>query len=186
MRCELDVSNDRFDHIGFDGATVFFQCYPSLGKTMEIKIWGLTLASGGQFFNEISGLSADIKGDSIYISGFTNVRFEDILGGFVNVWVYDYSIPDGQVLKFLRDLKGNTVILRRVWPYDVIECPKYLIGGSLDWPYGGCELELAVMGKVSIEFDTNDCISALQYLQNKDCYEYDANKCVPGDGSATR
>lgn len=155
IRKVLDITGKLFDLVDFTESTLFFHGNRELPKSIEIEVWGLSLKGTQQ--NEDS-----------YVSGISTIRFEGVSSGLLEVSVYKPNEND--FIKINNDLKLK---LKKSWgePLDHEEYP-YHLSGVLDWPSGYCQLGINATGKVTVSFDTNDCVLSGDYVKNPEKYTY--------------
>lgn len=139
----MDATGKLFDRVDFTEATIFFQVHRKLPQTIAIEVWGVTLI-GNQ------------NDKDYYVAGISTINFEGVTSGLLEVSIYQ----SGEKLS-----KG--------WgePFDH-EDYQYHLGGVLDWPRGYCQLGMNATGKVTVSFETNDCVSTGDYVMNPEKYTY--------------
>ncbi|HZG70510.1 MAG TPA: hypothetical protein VEY51_03155 [Chondromyces sp.] len=159
IRKVLDVTGKLFDQVDFTESTLFFHCYRKLPESIEIEVWGLSL-EGTQ------------KNEDYYVSGISTISFEGVTSSLLEVSVYH---PNGN--EFIKINNDRYLKLTKSWgePLDQEEY-QYHLGGVLDWPSGYCQLGINATGKVTVSFETNNCVLTGDYVRNPEKYTYKGNR----------
>lgn len=173
MIYKIDATKKRFENIDSTESRLFFCCPRKLGKIITLKIWGLGFVT---FLNTKDEEKLDLPYfpyKHIYISGISTIIIEDVIGG--NFKLYPYKNTKGS--GFIKLSEEEQEMFKRKWSYDEFLNPYvYSLEGGLDWPYGFYELNIMTNGKVSIEFDTDDCIDLEKYVRNTQKYGFNLEK----------
>lgn len=173
MKIKVDLTGEKFndaDTVSFyDSKTIFFDPTTELPEIVTFKIWGAGLMPDFKWNNyidlnkeqNISKILKDAPNNEVTIKGFGQITLEQVVAGKLIISPYD----NGQ---FLKKSNGNQVKYKREWNLDNIndECFEYWIASSIYFPYGACDLKLYTKGKVSFEFETNDCVNHIDYITN--------------------
>ncbi|MBI1922875.1 hypothetical protein HYR99_01355 [Candidatus Poribacteria bacterium] len=172
MKYQLDITGKKFDCIDFSEARIFFSCPPKLGKTVTFEAWGVTLLTAPYWESmrcDLPHFDVPIKEGNIYISGISTVAIEEVIGGQIDIKVYQPHPPHD----FLQLRDGEPLRLKRNW-----ECEKlpyrdlYEMYCVIDWPLGYCYFAIAANGQATIEFRTEDCIPAREFVLNPERYDF--------------
>lgn len=87
--------------------------------------------------------------------------------GLLEVSIYQ---PNGK--DFIKIDHENYLKLTKSWGKSLeLEEYQYHLGGVLDWPKGYCQLGIHA-GKVTVSFDTDDCVLTRDYVLNPEKYTY--------------
>lgn len=163
------IINEKMNGLlDFSESTIFFHFQRDLPTELVILSWGTIID------HELAK-QLDLKwewAEDLYIAGFTKVIFEQVVGGHIDISLYDPNNPND----FLRDRHGDIVKLNRRWEMNSNskEICRYdlFCGCVIDWPHGYGELTLFAGNDFSIEFDTDDCIPVREYIRNADKFTY--------------
>ncbi|MED1856760.1 hypothetical protein [Brevibacillus reuszeri] len=151
----LDVTGKLFDLVDFTEATLFFHGHRQLPETITIETWGLS-------FIETQNTK------DYYVSGIATISFEGVTSGLLEVSLYQ---PNGK--DFIKIDYENCLKLTKSWGKPLnFEEYQYHLGGVLDWPKGYCQLGIHATGKVTVSFDTDDCVLTRDYVLNPEKYTY--------------
>ncbi|WP_312112823.1 hypothetical protein [Brevibacillus reuszeri] len=103
-----------------------------------------------------------------YVSGIATISFEGVTSGLLEVSLYQ---PTGK--DFIKIDNEKYLKLTKSWgkPLDLEEY-QYHLGGVLDWPKGYCQLGIHATEKVTVSFDTDDCVLTRDYVLNPEKYTY--------------
>lgn len=100
-----------------------------------------------------------IYSEDLIIIGDATLLFEEVLSGRLTVALYEATGND-----FIYDQNGEITKLIKEWNWTKgVEGYRYQFGGVLEWPRGSCSIELVTKGKVTIQFNPNDCIPVREY-----------------------
>lgn len=101
------------------------------------------------------------SGNETTIQGFGVLTFKDVLAGRISISPYDEN-------DFLKSKTGKRIEFKREWTLENInkDCYEYWLDTSIYFPHGACDLKLYVSGAVTFEFDTDDCVSGIEYITN--------------------
>lgn len=166
MIIELDVSKGNFEQVDTSEAYTIFDATEEISENLSIKVWGLNLIyTFGKERLDVIPKYEDLK-NNIYIAGFATFTFTNISNVILEVALFRE-----QSKEFLLDVHKKLIYLKRIWKMkDETEGYSYEIGGCLHWPKGSCELEILCLGSVKLQFDTEDCITAKEYIENPGKY----------------
>lgn len=168
MNYILNVTGDRYNNVGFGEAHIFFDIPSVVQETIVFYVWGIDLAAPQIWAGELDLPRISSKQDDVYISGKAQITFTGVQGGELITTLYKKNQKE-----FLKTEDGQFVRLNKEWVYNHNEMVTlYDLGGVLDWPYSSCSLRLASLGTVSIEFNTDDCISISEYVSDSRSYSY--------------
>jgi hypothetical protein len=162
---ELNVSNEQFLRIDSSEAMIHFpKPHIFVGK-VHFESWGLEV--NYSLTNSRVKRNPELPfEDDFVITGKSIVTLSDVYGGCFSVALYS---NDG--LSFVKDYKGNLIYLKEVWGREAIEDEQtYHFNGILVEPKGSLDLQLYSSGKVTIQFDTKDCVLLKEYVVNKEFY----------------
>ena len=175
MRHLLDSTKENFRRIDFTEATIIdFFCKRSLPECMEFKVWGATLLTSSHWKHQEDFNESFPTTNDIYISGEGVFKIDGLVGGHFEVGVYDQVKDSIGRTNFAKNCNGSKLEYKRDWPFDKTgNFEYYLWECAVDWPYGGCVLELfSNGGTATFEFDDKDCIPAIDYVKNPMKYTY--------------
>jgi hypothetical protein len=101
------------------------------------------------------------SGNETTIQGFGTLTFNNVVAGKISISLYDNK-------EFLKDKAGRQIEYKREWTLENIDddCYEYWLDTSIYFPYGACDLKLYAKGNVTFEFDTEDCVSGIEYITN--------------------
>jgi hypothetical protein len=170
MTYQLNITANQFDSIDFSESSVFLKVLPELGPQVELYGWGITLLTSQQWGEPLvlpTGIHID-SSNNTYIAGPAKVTFSNVLGGELQIVLYDPSHPDS----FLLTSENTTVTLQRRWEFDpnAESVFVYELDCSAEWPPGACYLAIAATGSALLTFEESDCIPARQFVLNPQKY----------------
>ena len=172
MKYCLEITREKFDYIDFSEAQIFFHCPPTLAQTITFEAWGVTLLTGSHWRGircNLPDFKVPSKDDDTYISGFATIVIEEVVGGHLDVTLYQPNPP----YDFLKLQDGELLRLQRSWTYEKSSDPYfYEIHCVLDWPFSDCHLAIAAKGKATLEFNTEDGIPARKYVMHPERYGF--------------
>jgi hypothetical protein len=172
MKYKLDITTKKFDCVDFSEARLFFPCPRKLPETLIFEAWGVTLLTAPHWEKtrcDLPDFLLPTKDDDTYISGISTVVIEGVVGGELQVAIYQPNPPH----HLIQAGNGELVRLRRSWEGEKPQGTMlYQMHSALDWPYGDCSLVIAANGKATLEFETEDCVSALAYVKETDRYGF--------------
>lgn len=174
MKLKLDLTGVYFvdsDKVNFyDSKTIFFEPTNRLPETVEFKIWGADI-DGNFKWDEYVDLDENPKlkkelekpQGALTVKGFSTLRFENVVAGSIEITPYDKG-------DFVKRKSGEYLTYKREWSLDSITTDsfQYWLDTSIYFPYGACDLKIYAKGKVTFEFDTDDCIHYLDYITHDD------------------
>jgi len=169
MTYQLDITANQFDLIDFSEASAFINLMPTLGKNVELYFWGITLLTSKQRKKPLLLPDITLKqsNSNTYIAGFSKVIFRDVVGGEINIELYDPACPN----TFLKNQNGESVILQKQWAFKPeASLFVYELDCTSDWPAGACYLKIVSKGQAKLTFDVSDCIDAQQFVLNPQKY----------------
>ena len=175
MRISVDLTRDIFDDfksINFsDSKTIFFDATTFLPPTVSFKVWGAGIMPDfdwGKYIDldnevKIKSILQKTSANEITIQGFGTLTFNNVVAGKISISPYDKK-------EFLKDKSGQQIEYKREWTIEDIDqdCYEYWLDTSIYFPYGACDLKLYAKGNVTFEFDTDDCVSGIDYITNPD------------------
>ena len=178
MKISIDLTREKFDAIDsvsfYDSKTIFFDATTFLPSTVSFKVWGAGLMPGfdwSQYIDlnkhpNIKQIREQAPVNEITIKGFATVTFNDVVAGKISISPYDNG-------SFLKDSNGNQVEYKREWTLENIDANsyKYWLDTGIYFPYGACDLKLYAKGKVTFDFDTDDCVNYGDYITDKNRHE---------------
>ncbi len=173
MRITIDLTRELFDDASsinlYDGKTIFFDATTVLPSTVSFKVWGAGMMPGFDWAkyidldkaHHIKSLVQKSIANEIIVKGFGTLTFHDVVAGNI-------SITPLHKKAFLKDNSGKLLNFKRAWTLENIDndCYEYLLDTAIFFPYGACNLKLYAKGAASFDFDTNDCVSGVEYLSN--------------------
>ena len=139
----------------------------------SLRFWGLTIHKEASIIKDLMAY-IDSSYDAFYVSGFTDVIFDQVVEGSISVALYD---RDGT--GFLKDTKNKEVRITKQWKnkYESL-CKEYQFLCACDWPYGYSQVKISAVGKVILKINTENIIDAQTYIRNVDKYGYSGNSKV--------
>ncbi len=173
MKISIDLTREIFDDVKsvsfYDSKTIFFDPTTLLPSTVIFKVWGAGLMPDFDWAKYID-LDKEIYiksilqksfGNEITIQGFGTLTFNNVVAGKICISPYDSK-------EFLKDKTGKQIQYRREWTLENIDNDsyEYWLDTSIYFPYGACDLKLYAKGNVTFEFDTDDCVSGIEYITN--------------------
>ena len=173
MRYSIDLTKDAFDRIDFSEAVITdFYCQRKLPANLEFTIWGATLLQSPRWGHK--GFDGLPNADDMYVSGEGIIRISNLLGGSMDVYVYDNLKNMDKTLTIAKNSDGSELCLKRSWAYERTEnLNEYLWECVLAWPYGACILNLCSDGgNVTYEFDSDQLIPVNAYVMNPSLYTF--------------
>ncbi len=173
MKITVDLTKEIFDDVEsvsfYDSKTIFFDPSTFLPSTVSFKVWGAGVMPGFNWAKYLDlDKEANIKsilqksaGNEITIQGFGILTFNDVVAGKISISPYDDK-------GFLQYKTGKQVEFKRDWTLENIDhdCYEYWLDTSIYFPYGACDLKLYAKGTVTFEFDTDACVSSIEYITN--------------------
>lgn len=177
MKYQLDITGKQFDGIDLYEGWIFFFCPPKLEKATTFKAWGVCLHIASHWRDSLKckppHLNIPIDDDDIYISGFSRIVIDGVVGGQLEVALYQPTPPPHPPDDFLKSPDGQPITIKRNWDYKKsLDSYCYEIHCGLDWPLGDCDFTVAAKGRATLEFHTEDCIPARQYVMDADRYGF--------------
>lgn len=169
MTYQLDITANQFDFIDFSEASAFINLMPTLGTSVELYFWGITLLTSKQRRKPLvlPDINLEESNSNTYIAGFSKIIFRDVVGGEINIELYDPASPDS----FLKNQNGESVILQKQWAFKPeSSILVYELDCTSDWPAGACYLNIASKGEAELRFDVSDCILAREFVLNPQKY----------------
>jgi hypothetical protein len=178
MKISVDLTREKFDDTStvsfYDSKTIFFDPTTFLPSTVSFKVWGAGLMPDFQWTKYVDSDKDDrIKvirqkssGNETTIQGFGILTFSNVVAGRIIISPYDNK-------EFLKNRAGQQVKYKRDWTLDSIDYDsyEYWLDTEIYFPYGACDLKLYAKGTVTFEFDTEDCVSSLDYITNPNRHE---------------
>jgi hypothetical protein len=173
MKLTIDLTREIFDDVKsvsfYDSKTIFFDPITFLPSTVSFKVWGAGLMPGFDWTQYLD-LDKEIilkstiqksSGNETTIQGFGTLTFNNVVAGKISISLYDNK-------EFLKDKAGRQIEYKREWTLENIDddCYEYWLDTSIYFPYGACDLKLYAKGNVTFEFDTEDCVSGIEYITN--------------------
>jgi len=186
MRHTISLSREVFGAVSFCEATLLFEPTRRLNALVEFPVWGATLVTSS-IINPFEQLpvSFDSKQSDVYIAGYSHVRFENVVGGSISIALFE--VVKDSPIAYSKTAYGEIIELRRSWNTESHkDVPTYAFDSNLAWPYGRCRLVLRAVGSVSLSFDTEACIPALEYSKNPLAHGWpgsDLSEKSPGVGT---
>ncbi|MCL1982495.1 MAG: hypothetical protein FWG53_05295 [Clostridiales bacterium] len=174
MRYLIDLTKENFNRIDFTEAEIVdFYCRKILPDCFEFSIWGATI-NLDQHWKHDKSFYPNHDNKNLYVSGIGTIRIRDLIGGSIEVYIYDNIKDEHSRTMVAKNHDGSKTMIRREWGHasSNSESSEYLWECVMAWPYGFCNLRLNVNGKVEYEFDTNDAISVDAFLKNPHIYDY--------------
>ncbi|EDN68202.1 hypothetical protein BGP_2711 [Beggiatoa sp. PS] len=174
MTYQLNITQNHFDFIDFSEASAFINVMPELSTTVELYFWGITLLTSSTWGKPLILPNIDINSDDdIYISGHAKAVFQQVIGGEIQIELYD-----PQNLKtFLKNQQGESVTLQKRWTFKPNHSMfVYELDCVSEWPAGACYLALASKGQAQLTFEVSDCINAQQFVLSPKKYSQPAWK----------
>ncbi len=168
MMVSVDVTGPGFDVVDTEFAC-FQACPPrALGTVLPLEFWGLLLrTSGGQCIS-VPELPFSCHDHSVFIAGWAQLLFQE--PEFLDFSVTLYADSGAS---FRRDDHGDVVrIERSVSRQPSGETYRYDTGGHLLWPNGDAQVTIRAAGPVTIDFLTEDCMTALEFEQKSEGIEF--------------
>ncbi|WP_347069045.1 hypothetical protein [Flavobacterium sp. WV_118_3] len=173
MKLTIDLTREIFDDVKsvsfYDSKTIFFDPTIFLPSTVSFKIWGVGLMAGfdwTQYLDldkeiNLKSVIQKSSGNETTIQGFGTLTFRNVVAGKISISPYDNK-------EFLKNKTGKQVKYKREWTLENIDNDsyEYWLDTSIYFPYGACDLKLYSKGEVTFEFDTNDCVSGIEYITN--------------------
>lgn len=173
MKITVDLTKEIFDDVEsvsfYDSKTIFFDPTTFLSSTVSFKVWGAGIMPGFNWTkylsldkeNNIKSILQKSSRNEVTIQGFGVLTFNDVVAGKISISPYDDK-------SFLENKKGEKVSFKRDWALENIDsdCYEYWLDTSIYFPYGACDLKLYTKGMVTFEFDTDDCVSSIEYITN--------------------
>lgn len=92
MRVQLQISAAAFEALDFSEAVIDFPCPRILTSELNIEVWGVTLMTASRFWPNslpVPDVSFDAAKENIYVAGFSNLRFDGVVGGELTVRLYE-------------------------------------------------------------------------------------------------
>ncbi|GEB35955.1 hypothetical protein BPA01_55350 [Brevibacillus parabrevis] len=159
IRNVLDVTGKLFDQVDFTEATLFFHGHRELPESIAIEVWGLSFIETQQT-------------KDYYVSGIATISFEGVTSGLLEVSLYQTNEDD-----FIKIKNEKYLTLTKSWGKPLgFEEYQYHLGGVLDWPRGYSQLGINATGKVTVSFETNNCVLTSDYVRNPEKYTYKGNR----------
>jgi hypothetical protein len=173
MKVTVDLTREKYDDTDtvslYDSKTIFFDASTFLPSTVSFKVWGAGLMPGFDWTKyidldkalNIKTIRQQSPNNEITIKGFGTLTLKNVVAGKISIAPYDKN-------HFLKDSSGNEVVYKREWTLENIDsdCYEYWLDTTIHFPYGGCDLKLYAKGEVTFEFDTDDCVSYIEYITN--------------------
>ncbi|EFM08675.1 hypothetical protein PaecuDRAFT_4469 [Paenibacillus curdlanolyticus YK9] len=174
LNVTIDLTKHNFGRIDFTEARIIdFFCSYNLPSSLEFKVWGATLLLEPRW-NHVEKLDSSLPTDTdMYVAGNGTLRIDHLVGGTMEVYVYDHIKKPGQT-DTAKNCDGSELRLRREWPFEKTDrLDEYLWECVIQWPYGFCILNLfSEDGKVTFQFDTEDMVPANDYIMNPKLYGF--------------
>ena len=173
MKVTVDLTREKYNDTDtvhfYDSKTIFFDATTFLPSTVSFKIWGAGLMPGFEWTKyidldeelNIKNIRQRTPSNETIINGFGTLTLKNVVAGKISISPYDNK-------HFLKDSSGNEVVYKREWTLEDIDsdCYEYWLDTTIYFPYGGCDLKLYARGEVTFEFDTDDCVSYIEYITN--------------------
>lgn len=173
MKLSIDLTKEIFDDVKsvtfYDSKTIFFDPTTFLPSTVSFKVWGAGIMPRFDWtkyldLDEETKLKSIIQkssGNETTIQGFGVLTFNDVIAGRISISPYDEN-------DFLKSKTEKQIEFKREWTLENInkDCYEYWLDTSIYFPYGACDLKLYASGAVTFEFDTDDCVSGIEYITN--------------------
>lgn len=174
MNLSVDLTKHNFNRIDFSEAKIIdFYCPYELPKKMEFSIWGATLLLEPEWNHEEKFDSNLLNDIDMYVSGCGVLKIDNLIGGEVEVYVYD-NIKKNGLTDTAKNYNGSELLLKRAWPFVKTEnTEEYLWECVIQWPFGFCNLRLYCdNGKVTFQFDTGDMVTVHDFIMNPKLYGF--------------
>ncbi|EGO63274.1 hypothetical protein [Acetonema longum] len=163
---KIDITDEMWDIVDFFDARIFMNCPRTLGDSISFGVWGVTLINDN---NWLSTINVPLENKNAYLAGMSRVLIDGVVGGKVEIALYDQV----EFSHFIQTAEGKRIDLNRSWNYEPKENLKlYEWDCVFDWPCGYAHLELAIQGKMFLEFDTDNVVIATEYVMNPQKYSY--------------
>jgi hypothetical protein len=166
MRYEIDITDEQFENIDFSESVIMVSCPRVLPNIIIFNVWGIVIRKIGIYKPKILERSFV----NSYISGFSQITIENVVGGELNVQLYE---PDIMPRKFAHLQNGDEITLKRKWEYEnsnnLYNYDMYCV---LEWPLGYCYFSLVAQGKAKLEFNLEDCVSIAEYIKDPNTYGF--------------
>jgi len=173
MKLSIDLTKEIFDDVKnvtfYDSKTIFFDPTTFLPSTVSFKVWGAGIMPGFDWTRyldldketKLKSIIQKSSGNETTIQGFGVLTFKDVIAGRISISPYDEN-------DFLKSKTGKRIEFKREWTLENInrDCYEYWLDTSIYFPYGACDLKLYASGAVTFEFDTDDCVSGIEYITN--------------------
>ncbi|WP_339158395.1 hypothetical protein MKX50_03150 [Paenibacillus sp. FSL W8-0186] len=167
----LDISKEKFELIYLGESHLRFDYSAMTSNRLELDIWGITLPIS-VYGLEAYGLTESTRpfNDDVYVSGFTKIIFNDVIGCNIEIELFSYDYnpnnlcwPDKTLMK-----------LNKTWGEENLKDSNniYELEGTLTSPYGRCELSVATCSSVSIELNNADFVPVREYILNTKKYGF--------------
>jgi len=168
MTYQLNITKNQFDFIDFSEASAFINVMPELSTTVELYFWGITLLTSSTWGKPLILPNIDINSDDdIYIAGHAKAVFQQVIGGEIQIELYDPQNPK----TFLKNQQGESVTLQKRWTFKPNHSMfVYELDCVSEWPAGACYLALASKGQAQLTFEVSDCIKAQQFVLSPEKY----------------
>ncbi|BFT72411.1 hypothetical protein [Paenibacillus sp. P36] len=177
MNHVVDLTKGNFDRIDFTKAKIIdFYCQHDLPSSLEFKVWGAKLLEPRWKHSEKFDSSLP-ETEDMYVSGLGIVKIDKLIGGNIEVYAYD-NVKEFNLTKVAKNCDGSDLVF--IWDWQCIRTDnvdEYLWECVISWPYGFCNLHLfSDGGKVSFEFESNNMVSARDYVMNTELYRFNADR----------
>jgi hypothetical protein len=143
---------------------------------LSILIWGIIYREpehDAAFCQLLRSQTQDSLPNSLYLSGWGRLTFENITQGNITVWPYRPVLQGGDH-QFLTDGQGNPITISYSW----LESEKafgteYLVSMVLEQPFGFMTLKLKALSPVTLSVNPDDFVLEDQVIACPEKYGYD-------------
>ena len=157
MDLSIDITAPRSGYVDYEYARMHANPPHTLGDELAIDFWGLLLRTREAGHFAIPDLAFSCTDHSVFIAGWSRMRFEQPTHLSLSVALYE----DSSGHSFRRNANGEDICLEysidRSLPGSEYT---YKLGGYSLWPRGDGNLSVRAIGEVTIEFRTEDCMTA--------------------------
>lgn len=171
----VDISRERFELVYLGESHMSIDFSLTTAHRLILDVWGVTLPLS-VYGLEAYGLTESTRpfNDDIYVSGFSRLIFDQVIGGHMDVELFSYGDspdklhwPDKALMK-----------LTKTWGKDNLASNDsiYEVEATLISPYGRCDLSVATQAKVSLEFNESFFVPVREYILNTKKYGWNCSK----------
>ena len=175
MKHNIDLTKDNFNRINFSEAEIVdFYCKKVLPENFDFSIWGATILLAPHWSHEKNFITP-CDGKDLYVSGIGTIRLTGLLGGTIEVFIYDSIRDENNRIIAAKNHDNSELVSRRHWghtsEFSIVN--EYIWECVMSWPYGFCNLRLYVHDTVVFEYDTQDTVLVDSYLKNPHLYSFE-------------